>query len=105
MRYDAAFLGIAEEQKIRTFQIARDSVARLMISKVIPRSQAEALRLEIGDVILKFNGEPVASYQEFAEARFQGPEIAEMELLRDNKKFTVSVSNDNIGVLTETCYE
>jgi S1-C subfamily serine protease len=105
MRHDGDFLGIPEEQKSRTFQVARDSVARLIISKVVPQSQAEALRLEIGDVILKFNGTAVTSYQEFAEARFRGPEVAEMELQRGKRRFTVSVKNDNIGVLTETRYD
>ena len=71
-----------------------------LIAKVLPASPAEKAGLLVGDIILKFNGEAVYDSKTLpplvGASRVDRP--ADVELLRDGKKLTVSV---NIGELPD----
>ena len=71
-----------------------------LIAKVLPASPAEKAGLQVGDIILKFNGEAVYDSKTLpplvGASRVDRP--ADVELLRDGEKLTVRV---NIGELPE----
>jgi len=79
-----------------------DFVARPEIWQVLPRGQAENLGIRQGDLVLLYNGEPVASNDEVRQA--QGAALAgdgqvPLVLLRDEEELELMVDRGPLGVL------
>lgn len=102
LHYPYEKLPIPDEQRSLVFQVARDSIPRLMISKVIPDSQADILRLQVGDIILKYNGKSITTSEELGAAKAKGPDVVEMVLARRDETVTVSIPRGPIGVYTKS---
>jgi len=60
----------------------------VVISTVTAGSSAERAELQMGDVILKIGGTPVADFDATRAniTKFQEGEVAELEILRDGEK-------------------
>jgi S1-C subfamily serine protease len=96
---------IPESDLTRTFKIDRDSISRLRIKEISADSQAEALRLRIGDVILKYDGKSITNTDELSSAKEAAKDTVTMILLRDGQEMSVNLKKGKIGVYTEEVYE
>jgi serine protease Do len=65
----------------------------VILEDVIPGGPADAAGLKVGDIVLTVAGRPVHNLREFALSlyRFKVGESAQLELLRDSKKLTMTV--------------
>lgn len=96
---------IPQQQLVRTFQVARDSIPRLRITKIVNGSLAECLKLRAGDMIVKANGKPVSSLIELSISRFRaGAEGVELLLRRDGKEISVRLHQGQLGIRAQTEY-
>jgi hypothetical protein len=81
-----------------------EQIARPAIWRVLPRSQAETLGLQPGDVILSYNDEPVKTTEELVQFQFQAvvsPDRIPMTVLRGDAEMKLMVEPGVLGVLPD----
>jgi hypothetical protein len=81
-----------------------EQIARPAIWRVLPRSQAETLGLEPGDVVLSYNDEPVKTTEELVQLQFQAaasPDRIPMTVLRGDAEMKLLVEPGVLGVLPD----
>lgn len=79
-------------------------IARPAIWRVLPRTQAETLGLESGDVVVSYNGEPVKTTEELVQLQFRSVASQEkitMTVLRGDADMKLDVSAGVLGVLPD----
>ncbi len=79
-------------------------IARPAIWRVLPRTQAETLGLEPGDVIISYNGEPVKTTEELVQLQFRSVASQEkltMTVLRGDADMKLDVTAGVLGVLPD----
>ena len=79
-------------------------IARPAIWRVLPRTQAESLGLQPGDVIISYNDEPVESDEELAQLQFQAvasPDRIPMTALRGDAEMKLLTDPGVLGVLPD----
>jgi len=79
-------------------------IARPAIWRVLPRTQAEMLGLEPGDVVISYNGEPVKTTEELVQLQFQSVASQEkiaMTVLRGDADMKLDVTAGVLGVLPD----
>lgn len=79
-------------------------IARPAIWRVLPRTQAETLGLEPGDVIISYNGEPVKTTEELVQLQFRSVASQEkltMTVLRGDADMKFDVTAGVLGVLPD----
>jgi len=79
-------------------------IARPAIWRVLPRSQAEMLGLQPGDVVLSYNDEPVRTTEELAQLQFQSvaaPSHIPLTVLRGDAELKFSVEPGVLGVMPD----
>ncbi|MBN2464736.1 hypothetical protein JXD38_03815 [candidate division WOR-3 bacterium] len=77
-------------------------IARPAIWRVLPRTQAESLGLEPGDLIVSYNGEPVKTTGELVQLQFRSVASQEklpMTVLRGEAEVKVEATPGVLGVL------
>ena len=72
---------------------------------MVKNTQAEALRLRAGDIILRYAGKKITTVSDLAEAK-QGitSDKVELVILRADKEVVLSLKPGQIGVFTEPEY-
>ena len=98
-------LGITDDQLTHIFQVARDTLERLKITRIVAGSQAEALGLRAGDIVLRYNGMRLAAQEDLTKAK-EGVagDAVEMVILRNGKESTFRLRPGRIGIYTEPDY-
>jgi S1-C subfamily serine protease len=98
-------LGITEDQLNHTFQVARDTLERLKITRIVAGSQAEALGLRAGDIVLSYNGKLLAAQEDLTKAK-EGVtgDAVEMVILRNGEESTLRLKPGQVGIFTEPDY-
>jgi hypothetical protein len=79
-------------------------IARPAIWRVLPRTQAESLGLEPGDVVISYNGEPVKTTEELVQLQFRSVASQEkltMTVLRGDADMKLDVTPGVLGVLPD----
>jgi hypothetical protein len=79
-------------------------IARPAIWRVLPRTQAESLGLEPGDVVISYNGEPVRTTEELVQLQFRSvgsQEKLTMTVLRGDADMKLDVTPGVLGVLPD----
>ena len=79
-------------------------IARPAIWRVLPRTQAESLKLESGDVIISYGEEPVKTTEELVQLQFRSVAAEKripMTVLRGDAEVKVEVTPGVLGVLPE----
>jgi hypothetical protein len=79
-------------------------IARPAIWRVLPRSQAESLRLEPGDVVISYNDEPVKTTDELVQLQFRSVGSTEkipMTVLRGDAEIKLEAAPGVLGVLPD----
>ena len=79
-------------------------IARPAIWRVLPRTQAESLKLEPGDVIASYSDEPVKSTEELVQLQFRSvgsQEKIPMTVLRGDAEVKFEATPGVLGVLPE----
>lgn len=67
-----------------------------VIGKIVEKSAAAKSSLEVGDQILKVNGENIESWKELSEQIALSPaKLMNLEVLRDNESITISLTPQN----------
>jgi len=77
-------------------------IARPAIWRVLPRTQAESLGLEPGDLILSYSGEPVKTTEELVQLQFRSvgsQEKIPMTVLRGDAEMKLAADPGVLGVL------
>lgn len=77
-------------------------IARPAIWRVLPRTQAESLGLEPGDVVISYNGEPVRTTEELVQLQFRSVASQEkltMTVLRGDVEMKIEANPGVLGVL------
>ena len=81
-----------------------ERIARPAIWRVLPRTQAESVGLEPGDLIVSYNGEPVKTTEELVQLQFRSvasPEKITMTVLRGDADMKFDVTAGVLGVLPD----
>jgi hypothetical protein len=79
-------------------------IARPAIWRVLPRTQAESIGLEPGDVILSYGGEPVKTTEELVQLQFRSvgsQDKIPMTVLRGDAEVKLEATPGVLGVLPE----
>ena len=79
-------------------------IARPAIWRVLPRTQAESIGLQAGDVITSYSGEPVATTEELVQLQFRSvgsQEKIPITVLRGDADVKVEADPGVLGVLPE----
>ena len=98
-------LGIPEDQLQRTFQIARDSLERVRISRVIPGSRAEKAKLLKDDIIISYDGKLITARNEYYDAlEAAKTEKVELVILRQGKEMALTLDKGFSGAWVEPDY-
>lgn len=96
---------IPESQFRRSFQVARDSLERVRIAKILADSQAERVDLMPGDIILRYDGKPITTVDSFFEATETArTEQVKVVIVRDKKELIRNVKKGFMGVWVESAY-
>jgi hypothetical protein len=81
-----------------------ERLARPTVWRVLPRTQAESLGIQPGDVILSYNDEPVASIDALRRLQLQAvaaPGRVPMAVLRGEEEMKLEVMPGSLGVLPD----
>jgi hypothetical protein len=79
-----------------------EQIARPAIWRVLPRTQAETLGLEPGDLVVSYNGEPVKTTEELVQLQFRSvasPEKIPLTVRRGETEVKFEVTPGVLGVL------
>jgi hypothetical protein len=79
-------------------------IARPAIWRVLPRSQAETLGLQPGDVVLSYDDEPVKTTEELVQFQFRAvasPDRVPMTVMRGDAEIKLMVDPGVLGVLPD----
>ncbi len=77
-------------------------IARPAIWRVLPRTQAETLGLEPGDIVISYNGEPVRTTEELVQLQFRSvasQEKVPMTVLRGDAEVKLAATPGVLGIL------
>jgi len=97
-----AVVACREEEAGTTLGTTYAQTARPAIWRVLPRTQAETLGLEPGDVVISYNGEPVKTTEELVQLQFRSVASQEeipMTVLRGDAEVKFAATPGVLGIL------
>ncbi len=100
-----AVLACRKQETGTALGTAYEQIARPAIWRVLPRTQAESLGIEPGDLIVSYNGEPVKTTEELVQLQFRSVASQEripMTVLRGDAELKFEATPGVLGVLPYT---
>jgi hypothetical protein len=97
-------VGCRKEETGAALGASYAQIARPAIWRVLPRTQAESIGLEPGDVILSYGGEPVKTTEELVQLQFKSvgsQEKIPMTVLRGDAEVKLAATPGVLGVLPD----